>query len=125
MLDEARLSTQWPKGVQPFTLALTQVKSLLNDPHLSMHIAKTLLLPADREMLGEYETYDHFKNVINIVVESILPCYLARDRERELRQHYGVLDTHPYRREIEAKDSAGRGGDNNERGPGVSRQAPI
>lgn len=60
-------------------LALTRTTSLLEEPLLSVLIAKNALRPKNRHCLNEVKTDDLYENIIHSVMESVLCAYMANE----------------------------------------------
>lgn len=62
----------WPRSIRHLALALTWTISLLEEPQLSVLIAKNALRPGDYHRLNVVEIDDLYDNIIHYAVESVL-----------------------------------------------------
>lgn len=74
-------------------LALTQMTSLLEEPRLSVVIAKNTLRPEDHHHLNAVETDDFYDNIIHFIMESALCAYMAKEWDKALRREFGAQET--------------------------------
>lgn len=67
---------------------MTRKTSHLKEPRLSILIAKNALSPGDYHYLNEVETDNLYDNIIHSAMESALYPYMAKERNKTLRQEF-------------------------------------
>lgn len=72
-------------GIQHLALALTWMTSILEEPHMSVLIAKNTLRLEDRHNLNEVQTDNLYDNIIHSSMESALCAYMAKKHNKALR----------------------------------------
>lgn len=68
-------------------MALTRVNSLLEEPQVSLLIAKNALQPSDHQWLGAVEMDELYDNAIHSAIECMFFC-LAKEHEKGLRKEF-------------------------------------
>lgn len=70
----------------------TQVNSLLEEPQLSVLIAKNAIRPSDRYRLNEVKMDDLYDNAIHYTMESALCTYLAKEWNKDKERIWNIGD---------------------------------
>lgn len=67
--------------------------SLLEEPQLSVLIAKNAMRPKDYHRLNAVKTDDLYDNIIHSAMETALYAYMAKERDKALRREFGAQET--------------------------------
>lgn len=65
---------------------------LFDDPHMSVMISRNAMRLEDHHHLNEIRTDDLFDNIIHSSLEGAICAYMANERNKALRQGFGVQE---------------------------------
>lgn len=65
---------------------------LLEEPHLSVLIAKNALRYRDCHRLNEVKMDDLYDNVMHAAMKSVLHAYIAKEHNKALRLEFGAQE---------------------------------